>query len=453
MQQRNSSTEASASGNRDAVLISVMLLCVFMLPPIAAASPNGFDSVSGLSLDRPHSSTKGRHVAVIDGLELRYDPFTFLDARRPAKKPDEAPRPPVQPNEDSASPPAGSNVGRLLAAAKVALRDGRHTVAVELYKQAAIEGSAEAMFQLGVLHREGKGVARSNEIAIRWYQKAVEQEHAWAMHRLGYMYGEGLGVARAPEIAVRWYRKAAAKGIAISMRNLGNHYQNGTGVPPSKQMALSWYLKAADLGDAKAMFNAAFLLNGYEGVDGDPRRAANLALASLTKLRGRDAKFIVKQLTDHANNWSRQFRRALQERLKQAGIYTGQIDGVMGPGSRRALQRFAEISGSKKDGRRSESVNVAAQPSPAIGQAAPAVGRKRYANPFIGEYRLDWCRKDGRGCGKAAADEFCRFWNMQQATSFTKAEDVGKYGPTREILGGAFCERQNCDGFAEIVCH
>lgn len=85
-------------------------------------------------------------------------------------------------------------------------------------------------------------------------------------------------------------------------------------------------------------------------------------------------------------------------------------------------------------------------------QTAPSERTKRYANPMIGEFRLDWCLKNQKNCGKPAADAFCRFWHMEKAVSFKKAEDVGKREPTREILDGALCEKPSCDGFSEIIC-
>jgi hypothetical protein len=86
------------------------------------------------------------------------------------------------------------------------------------------------------------------------------------------------------------------------------------------------------------------------------------------------------------------------------------------------------------------------------GQATQPVQGKRYKNPMIGEFRLDWCLRNQKNCGKATADEFCRFWDMNEAISFTKADNIGKYEPTREILDGGFCEKPTCDGFTEIVC-
>jgi len=85
-------------------------------------------------------------------------------------------------------------------------------------------------------------------------------------------------------------------------------------------------------------------------------------------------------------------------------------------------------------------------------QATQPTDGKRYTNPMIGEFRLDWCLKNQRNCGKPAADEFCKLWNLKEAVSFKKAEGVGRLGPTREILDGAFCEKPSCAGFSEIVC-
>lgn len=86
------------------------------------------------------------------------------------------------------------------------------------------------------------------------------------------------------------------------------------------------------------------------------------------------------------------------------------------------------------------------------GQAATAVGTKRYVNPMLGEFRLDWCLKNQKNCGKPAADEFCKFWSLAEAVSFRKADGVGKREPTREILDGAICEKPSCNGFSEIIC-
>jgi hypothetical protein len=41
---------------------------------------------------------------------------------------------------------------------------------------------------------------------------------------------------------------------------------------------------------------------------------------------------------------------------------------------------------------------------------------------------------------------------MNEAASFSKAENIGANEPTREILDGALCEKPSCNGFSDIVC-
>jgi lysozyme family protein len=56
----------------------------------------------------------------------------------------------------------------------------------------------------------------------------------------------------------------------------------------------------------------------------DPEQAADLILRSL-ELRN---QFSYEQMTRNSNNWSREFRRALQRKLQGAGVYSGRVDGV-----------------------------------------------------------------------------------------------------------------------------
>ena len=56
----------------------------------------------------------------------------------------------------------------------------------------------------------------------------------------------------------------------------------------------------------------------------DPEQAADLMLRAL-ELRN---QFSYVQMTQHSNNWSRDFRRALQRKLCDAGVYSGKVDGA-----------------------------------------------------------------------------------------------------------------------------
>ena len=67
--------------------------------------------------------------------------------------------------------------------------------------------------------------------------------------------------------------------------------------------------------------------------------------------------------------------------------------------------------------------------------------------------RLDWCFNWAQGCGKQAADAFCKHHGYKNAAAFTKATDIGDKHKTRVISTGAVCDQKFCDGFGQIVCH
>ena len=72
-----------------------------------------------------------------------------------------------------------------------AFQDGDFRQAMDTWLPLAAQGDATAQFNLGQLHRLGKGVQQSDREAIRWYRRAALQGHAMALHNLELMYGDG----------------------------------------------------------------------------------------------------------------------------------------------------------------------------------------------------------------------------------------------------------------------
>lgn len=66
--------------------------------------------------------------------------------------------------------------------------------------------------------------------------------------------------------------------------------------------------------------------------------------------------------------------------------------------------------------------------------------------------RLDWCLNGSTGCGKGAADAFCRAKGLQNAVRFAQAINIGDRPQTRLISTGAVCDQGVCDGFRYIQC-
>jgi len=56
--------------------------------------------------------------------------------------------------------------------------------AAEQYREAAEEGDAEAMINLGWCYRYGQGVEQDEKEAVKWYRKAAEQGNANAARNL-----------------------------------------------------------------------------------------------------------------------------------------------------------------------------------------------------------------------------------------------------------------------------
>ena len=83
----------------------------------------------------------------------------------------------------------------------------------------AEQGLALAQYNLGVLCRDGLGVAQDYVEARKWFLKAAEQGRADAQHNLGILYAKGQGGAQDLLQAYAWFNLAAAQGDAAAKEN------------------------------------------------------------------------------------------------------------------------------------------------------------------------------------------------------------------------------------------
>src|SRR5262249_43709000 len=123
--------------------------------------------------------------------------------------------------------------------------------------------------------------------------------------------------------AVAWYRRAADLGSPAAMGDLALLHLQGKGVERSESAAVALLRKAADLGNPIAMNNLAWMLQGGHGGRKDPEEAADFMMKALAHR----AEFSLKQMTQSSHAWSKEFRQAVQKRLRAAGVYQGPIDG------------------------------------------------------------------------------------------------------------------------------
>ncbi|MBZ8133118.1 peptidoglycan-binding protein [Afifella sp. IM 167] len=216
------------------------------------------------------------------------------------------------------------------------------TAAVWL-RRSAEAGDTDAQFKLALLYREGRGVAIDPQESVYWFRKAAEASNLSAQNELGLAYERGEGVERDMGKAEAWYRKAAAAGQDSAQNNLGVLYRDGDGLPQDSKQAVAWLEKAAAQGNAVAHANLAFMyIEGTGGLERDQRRAARYLIDAYALGEPRAEQVLIDHRGRHQPP---DFRRAVQERLKELGFYNGAIDAVLGRGTEAALRRYREQKG------------------------------------------------------------------------------------------------------------
>jgi TPR repeat protein len=195
---------------------------------------------------------------------------------------------------------------------------------VSWLRRAADQNHVEAIYRLARVLSEGKVVTKDAAEAVRLFTKGAEAGHTPSMTELGLRYARGDGVEVDFAKAAAWYKRAADLGNIAAINNLGGLYQQGKGVTQDAATAVAHYRKAAALGWPAAMHNLAWMLDSGQGVPRkDPEEAADLMMRSLDRRN----EFSHRQMTQNARVWSKEFRQAMQRKLRDAGAYTGPTDG------------------------------------------------------------------------------------------------------------------------------
>lgn len=134
-------------------------------------------------------------------------------------------------------------------------------------KQEAERGVSYAQNMMGLLHSEGKGVFKSQELAFKWYLKAAEQGNSVAQFNVALAYHKGDGVKQNRSEAVKWFRKAAEAGDAKAQTNLGVMYLYGEGTVQDNIYAYKWFEIAAQNGYPGAVENKENLSKVIPGAE------------------------------------------------------------------------------------------------------------------------------------------------------------------------------------------
>ena len=142
--------------------------------------------------------------------------------------------------------------------AKVYANTKDYTQAAEWYRKAAEQGDADALFRLGILYEEGKGVEQNKKKFLDFLLKAAKKGSREAQSRVGLRlklrYERETGDLRDYKEAARWYRKAAEQGEYAALWQLGLIYDKGEIVKKDKVLAGALLLMSYARGNEFAAF-------------------------------------------------------------------------------------------------------------------------------------------------------------------------------------------------------
>lgn len=147
-----------------------------------------------------------------------------------------------------------------LGVAAAPLAPDRYPPAVAALHHAAVDGGADARYDLAIVLLCGAQVPRDPASAALWLALLVPAGHTGAQSVLGWQLMTGTGVLRDDRHAARWLREAADRGDTAARNNLGVLNALGRGVPRDLAAAERLFRSAADQGAEAAARNLAVLL-------------------------------------------------------------------------------------------------------------------------------------------------------------------------------------------------
>lgn len=135
--------------------------------------------------------------------------------------------------------------------------------AIELLQSEAAKGNGLAMYDLGLMARNGFGCAEDSELAQKWFRKALaafRQEESrskkpgYWQYRIGKMYAMGYGAEQDYRKAAGWYEKAVDEDNPFAAYALGCMYRRGQGVEKDEARAAAYFNAAAAHGNEYARY-------------------------------------------------------------------------------------------------------------------------------------------------------------------------------------------------------
>ena len=263
------------------------------------------------------------------------------------------------------------------------------------FRESALQGVANARYNLGVLYHQGLGVKADIVAAVGWYRAAAELGHPEAQYNLGIAYIEGVGAPYDAAKAALYFERAAKQGILEAAYNLGLIHENGLVGEARPDEALYWYKQAADQGSPEAKMamdqlakTLGLMPNEVERLYGSgkkeaaeyssSRRAETAPPSPPSGASSSGVEYIEAQPLDAAEPVSvtapissgidessarpyqedQAITAQVQEQLIRLGLYPGPADGVIDSVTADAIRAYQNDYNLKADGRPSQALLV-----------------------------------------------------------------------------------------------
>lgn len=233
---------------------------------------------------------------------------------------------------------AQHDLALLLMEGRLLPRDER--TATELFEKAAMQGLANAQYNLGVIYDNAIGRSDDQTMAYFWYSAAADQGHIAAQYNLGVAAAQGKGAPRDYAVAALWFDRAASGGLPDAQYNLGQMYEAGLGVPLELETAYDLYAAAAAQGYPPARPRMIALES----------RIGPQPAASLPAVPQRSAAANPQSAPNAPPTLTRKDITELQTLLRKLVLLQGAADGNIGPATRTAIRQYQTMAGLPANG-------------------------------------------------------------------------------------------------------
>jgi TPR repeat protein len=166
-----------------------------------------------------------------------------------------------------------------LVEAVAAYNSGNYELAFSEFESADAIDKAEAMFYLGLMYDEGRGVLKDSRKAAELFHQSAQGGYGRGCNAIGICYRDGDGVEKDIEVAIRWFEAGAQLNMAACYRNLGYIYKD----KKQYDKAFSYWQKGAEFGNLYCHHGIASLYLNGQGVQPDGVKALEHYAKAQTK--------------------------------------------------------------------------------------------------------------------------------------------------------------------------